>query len=196
MTREEAKAILGEGTTDVQVTNFLNNLHTKENEIKKLQEQINGIDDIQNQLNDYKSQIDAINQEKLTETEKLEQMKQETIKNLSDSKKVLSKAKAKEILIDIEGLDESIIDSLVDEDINITTTKATALANQFKTVREQVEKSTKESMFNQDMKPAGSNNPNDENAKISKDDFKNLTIAEKTKIFNEDKDLWNKLTEN
>ena len=102
MTRDEAKKILGESATEEQITNFLNNYHLNENaKMKELQDQLNVLKSENSKYSDYdtiKSKLNEIEQASMTEQQKLEQMKQETEKNLRESRIIVNTAKAKEIL--------------------------------------------------------------------------------------------------
>ena len=176
MTREQAKAILGEGATEEQITNLLNNYHNVEKENK------NKIVDLENKLakfNDYddiKKQLDDINQSKMTEQEKIEQMRKEAEANLRSSRLINNTAKAKEILAGC-NVSENLLNSLINEDEAKTIQNANELLNSFNSLKDEVAKATKESLVTKDVKPNLSNvKQNDLTMTIDK--FTNLSVEE------------------
>lgn len=181
MNREKVREILGEGATDEQITNYLNGYHAIEKEKNK------EIDDLKAQLskfNDYddiKKKLDDIEKANMTEQEKLENMKKEYEKNLHDSKIIVNKAKAKQILAGLD-ISDDIINSLVVEDEAQTTQNATNLASQIKTIKEAVVKQTKEELNALDVKPNISNvDPNQDNT-MNWDKFTKLSQEEQSKF--------------
>ena len=164
MNRDEAKKILGENATEEQITNFLNNYHINENaKIKDLQDQLNKVKDENSKYSDYdeiKTKLNEIQQANMTEQEKIAQMKQETESNLRQSRIIVNTAKAKEILAG-ENIDEKLIDSLVDDNLENTIAKATMFKQTLTNLKDSVAKQTKESLVNADLKPSIPNvNPN------------------------------------
>ena len=188
MNRDEAKKILGESATEEQITNFLNNYHLNENaKMKELQDQLNVLKDENSKHSDYdeiKSKLDAIEQANMTEQQKLDQMKQETEKNLRESRIIVNTAKAKEILAG-ENIDEKLINSLVDDNLENTIAKATMFKQTLTNLKDSVAKQTKESLVNADLKPSIPNvNPN-ENVIDSFAKFANLSAEEQDKWLQE-----------
>ena len=183
MTREEAKKILGEGATEEQVTNLLSNYHDVE---KSNKEEINSLKAQLNQYSDYediKKQLDAVKQANMTEQEKLARDKEETARNLAESKIIVNTAKAKDILAGL-NVSESIIAKLVSEDENATLTSVNELKTMLETQKETVAKATKESLVNLDLKPDLSNVPQgDDRMTIEK--FNVLSAEEQEKFINE-----------
>ena len=145
MNREKARQILGEGATEEQVTNFLNEWHNEkkeetskyETELSKLQEQVNKYSD----YDAIKKQLDDINKANMSEQEKLEQMKKEVETNLKNSRIIVNTAKAKEILAGLD-LDDDTINLVVSDDEATTITRANNLKTKFDTMRESVAKQT------------------------------------------------------
>lgn len=181
MTRDEVKKILGEGATDEQITNYLNGYHAIEKEKNK------EIDDLKAQLNkfndydDIKKKLDDIEKANMSEQEKLENMKKEYEKNLHESKIIVNKAKAKQILAGLD-ISDDIINSLVVEDEAQTTQNATNLASQINTIKEAVAKQTKEELNALDVKPNISNvDPNQDNT-MNWDKFTQLSQEEQSKF--------------
>ena len=181
MKREEVKKILGEDATEEQITNYLNVYHTieqeKNKEISELKAQLNKFND----YDDIKKQLDEINKANMSEQEKLENMKKEYEKNLHDSKIIVNKAKAQQILAGLD-ISDDIINSLVVEDEAQTTQNATNLASQINTIKEAVVKQTKEELNALDVKPNISNvDPNKDNT-MNWDKFTQLSQEEQSKF--------------
>lgn len=181
MNRDEAKKILGENATEEQITNFLNNYHLNENaKVKELQDQLNALKSENSKYSDYdaiKTKLNEIEQASMTEQQKIEQMKQETEKNLRESRIIVNTAKAKEILAG-ENIDEQLINSLVDDNLDNTIAKATMFKQTLTNLKDSVAKQTKESLVNADLKPSIPNvNPN-ENVIDSFEKFANMSAEE------------------
>ena len=181
MNRDEAKKILGENATEEQITNFLNNYHLNENaKVKELQDQLNALKSENSKYSDYdaiKTKLNEIEQASMTEQQKIEQMKQETEKNLRESRIIVNTAKAKEILAG-ENIDEQLINSLVDDNLDNTIAKATMFKQTLTNIKDSVAKQTKESLVNADLKPSIPNvNPN-ENVIDSFEKFANMSAEE------------------
>lgn len=181
MNRDEAKKILGENATEEQITNFLNNYHLNENaKVKELQDQLNALKSENSKYSDYdaiKTKLNEIEQASMTEQQKIDQMKQETEKNLRESRIIVNTAKAKEILAG-ENIDEQLINSLVDDNLDNTIAKATMFKQTLTNLKDSVAKQTKESLVNADLKPSIPNvNPN-ENVIDSFEKFANMSAEE------------------
>ena len=187
MNRDEAKKILGENATEEQITNFLNNYHLNENaKVKELQDQLNALKTENSKYSDYdtiKTKLNEIEQANMTEQQKLDQMKKETENNLRESRIIVNTAKAKEILAG-ENIDEKLIQSLVDDNLENTIAKATMFKQTLTNLKDSVAKQTKESLVNADLKPTIPNvNPN-ENV-MTLDKFGNMTAEEQNKWLQE-----------
>lgn len=187
MTRDEAKKILGETATEEQITNFLNNYHLNENaKVKELQDQLNALKSENSKYSDYdaiKTKLTEIEQANMTEQQKIEQMKKETENNLRESRIIVNTAKAKEILAG-ESIDEKLIDSLVDDNLENTIAKATMFKQTLTNLKDSVAKQTKESLVNADLKPTIPNvNPN-ENV-MTLDKFGNMSAEDQNKWLQE-----------
>lgn len=183
MNRDEAKKILGENATEEQITNFLNNYHLNENaKVKELQDQLNALKTENSKYSDYdtiKTKLNEIEQANMTEQQKLDQMKKETENNLRESRIIVNTAKAKEILAG-ENIDEKLIQSLVDDNLENTIAKATMFKQTLTNLKDSVAKQTKESLVNADLKPTIPNvNPN-ENV-MTLDKFSNMSAEEQNK---------------
>lgn len=183
MKRDDIKKILGENATEEQISNLLNAFHNSNNESKQK------IDELNEQLSKYsdynaiKTQLNEIQQANMSEQEKIEQMKKETENNLRESRIIVNTAKAKEILAG-ESIDEKLIQSLVDDNLENTIAKATMFKQTLTNLKDSVAKQTKESLVNADLKPTIPNvNPN-ENV-MTLDKFGNMSAEEQNKWLQE-----------
>lgn len=183
MTREEAKKILGENATEEQVTNLLNNYHVEESaKVKELEDKVNNLTAQNSKYSDYdsiKQQLDDINKANMTEQQKMEAAKEETKKNLLESRKIYNTAKAKEILSGL-GLSDETISLVVSDDEAKTIANANKLKSEFDITKETVAKQTKESLMNTDLKPSISNVPQKEkdDGVMTFDKFENMSAEE------------------
>ena len=187
MNREKAREILGEGASEEQITNLLNNWHLDETaKVKELEEQINSLNANAKKYSDYdeiKSKLDEINKANMTEQEKIEQMRKETEANLKNSRIIVNTAKAKEILAGLD-LDDDIISLVVSDDADKTISSANKLKAKFDMQKENVAKETKESLINIDLKPSMPNvNQNDNIMTLEK--FGNMSAEEQNKWLSE-----------
>lgn len=197
MKREE---LIAKGYTEEQATELLNLFHAENNEIKtnnaQLQKDLNIANQTITELNKAQVQLKQLQQAQMTDQEKLDAMKAETEKNLAMSKKIVSKAQAKTIFAEIGGIDDAILDTLVSEDLTQTEANAKALVELIKSRDEATAKKTKEDLANLNVLPNPSNvqKGGDDNSQMTKDQFNKLSREERTKIFKEDKALWDKMT--
>jgi len=194
MNREKAKEILGEGATEEQITNLLNSWHLDENaKVKELENQINSLTVQTSKYSDYddiKKQLDEINKAKMSEEERLEQMRKETEENYRQSKITRNTATAKEILAGLD-LDDEIISLVVSDDADKTISSANKLKAKFDSQKETVAKETKESLASIDLKPDMTNvNQNNE---MTLDKFGNMTAQEQNQWLSENPDGLSKL---
>lgn len=197
MKREE---LIAKGYTEEQATELLNLFHAENNEIKanntQLQKDLNIANQTITELNKAQVQLKQLQQAQMTDQEKLEAMKAETAKNLAESKRIVSKAQAKTIFAEIGGIDDAILDTLVSEDLTQTEANAKALVDLIKSRDEATAKKTKEDLANINVLPNPSNvqKGGDDKSQMTKDEFNKLSREERTKIFQEDKALWDKMT--
>lgn len=186
MNREKARQILGENTTEEQVTNFLNEWHnSKKEEQKQYETQLNELQNKINQYSDYddiKAKLDEINKANMTEQEKMEQQRKEIETNLANSRKIYNKAKAMEILAG-ENVDEKIIDSLVTDNLDTTLATINALKTNLTAIKDGVAKNTKESLTTLDLTPTMTNVP--QNDVMTMEKFMDLSAEEQDKFVNE-----------
>ena len=197
MRREE---LIAKGYTEEQATELLNLFHAENNEIKasnaQLQKDLNVANQTITELNKAQVQLKQLQQAQMTDQEKLDAMKAETEKNLAESKRIVSKAQAKTIFAEIGGIDDAILDTLVSEDLTQTEANAKALVDLIKSRDEATAKKTKEDLANLNVLPNPSNvqKGGDDKSQMTKEQFNKLSREEKTKIFKEDKALWDKMT--
>ena len=185
MKREE---LLAKGYTEEQVTDILNTLHSvskdKDKQIADLQSEVLTKGEYETKYNDVQHQLDEIKKANMTEQEKFEAMKKEAETNLRNSKIIVNKAKAKEILSGLD-IDESLIDTLVSEDEQATINNANLLKNRFTTFKDTVEKQTRESITNLNAKPETTNVPQQDDGVMTLDKFYKMTNEEQIKFVNE-----------
>ena len=197
MRREE---LIAKGYTEEQATELLNLFHAENNEIKtnnaQLQKDLNIANQTITELNKAQVQLKQLQQAQMTDQEKLDAMRAETEKNLAESKRIVSKAQAKTIFAEIGGIDDAILDTLVSEDLTQTEANAKALVDLIKSRDEATAKKTKEDLANINVLPSPSNvqKGGDDKSQMTKDEFNKLSREERTKIFQEDKALWDKMT--
>lgn len=180
MNREEARKILGEGATEEQITNLLNNWHIQESaKVKELETQVNDLAKQNSKYSDYdeiKNKLEEINKANMSEQEKLEAMKKETETNLKKSRIIVNTAKAKEILTGLD-LDDELISLVVSDDADKTIDNANKLKAKFDSQKDIVAKQTKETLINVDLNPTISNvNQNDNVMTLEK--FSSLSAEE------------------
>ena len=183
MDREKAREILGEGATEEQITNLLNNYHLEESaKVKDLQNQINTLAQTNSQYSDYdaiKKELDDIKKANMTEQEKLEAKIKATEENYRISKMAVARAKAKEILAG-ENLTDDDIEDLVSDDLEKTIAKATRWKNNINNIKTNVEQITTEKLTKVDLKPTMPN-VNQADAIMTFEKFSNLSAEEQSK---------------
>lgn len=188
MNRDEARKILGEGATEEQITNLLNNYHIQNSEkVKELERQLKELTDASSKYSDYdeiKSKLENIEKANMTEQERLEEQKKEIAKNLSESKLIVNKAKAKEILAG-EDIDEDILSSLVSDDLNATIDRANKMKTTLSNLKDTIAKKTKEELINVDLKPSISNVNQGELDKMTFEKFRTMSVDEQNKFAEE-----------
>ena len=182
MTRDDIKKILGEGATEEQISNVLNALHNQTNALNK---QINEFKANETKYADYdklKSQLDAIEREKMTEQERLAKEKEETEKNLRESRIIKNKAKAMQLLAGMD-IDEEIINSIVGEDEAVSLARAQTLVDKFNSIISDTKKKTEEELANLNVKPNMPNtNPNIDVETMTFEKFSTLSAEEQEKF--------------
>lgn len=191
MTRQE---LLDKGFTEEQATIYLNDFHTLNNEKKELENKVAGFSNQQKELEDVKAQLDAINKEKMTKEELLAEKEKIAEENLRKSAIILNKAEVKTILAGT-NIGDDVIDSIVSNDRDKSIATANALLQTINTTKETVEKQTRESITNTNVKPnPGNVDPNKDVTQVSsRKEFMNLSHEEKIKFKNEHEEEYNKI---
>lgn len=203
MSREEIIKILGEGATEEQISELLDKFHEKDNdyrakviELTNTQNQLNDLTQklsvTETKLNNTQSELDNINKSKMTDAELMEAQKKEANEYLANSKKIFAKAKAQEILSSIGVTDEDLINSLVTDNVELTERNANIYVNNIKSIRESVEKQTKEKLSMQDITPNPSNNLQD-NGAMTWEKYQTLSESEQSAFASEHPDEFAKL---
>ncbi len=183
ISREEIKKQLGESATEAQISAMLDLLHNSE---KNLKEEKNNLQSQLDKLSDYddmKQKLAKIEDEKLTEQERLQKDKEEIAKNLKESRIVKNKAKVMTVLAGLD-IDEELIDSLVSEDETTSINKANKLKTKIDTLSTEIEKKTKENLTQLNIKPSVNDKNLDANA-MTFDKFRSLSQEEQNKFAQE-----------
>lgn len=194
MNREEIKRILGENASEELTSSLLNAFHTAEKanseKINSLQSELSNYSD----YNDVKQKLNQYETEKMSETEKLERMKAEVEQNLKESRITKNKAKVMAVLSSL-NIDDAIIDSIVTEDETKSLDNANKILNKINSIKEEVERQTKDSLINMDLKPAiGNANPNEDSNVMTLDKFNSLSMLEQKQWKDEHIDEYREIT--
>lgn len=196
MSREDIRKMLGENATDEQITAVLNTIHSEKAKADKLEAELQANKTASQEdaktLKELQSKLDEFEKAKMSEAERLQAEKEEIAKNLANSRKILAKAKAQEILSQVGITDEDIIETVTSDNLDNTIARAQTLANKFKTVTEETVKKTKEEIANLDIKPTQTNIPQGDNV-MTLDKFQNLSADEQEKFINEHPEEFEKL---
>ena len=183
MNRDKARMILGEGATEEQITNLLNEFH---NASKEQNNQIASLNDKLSKVSDYeelKAKLDAIEKANMSEQERLAEEKKQIETNLRNSKLIYNMAKAKEILAG-ETVDEELLKRLVTDDEASTIANANLFKQTLTSLKDTVEKQTRESLATTDLKP-GMTNVNQGEEKMTFDKFSKLSALEQEQFIND-----------
>lgn len=183
MNRDKARMILGEGATEEQITNLLNEFH---NASKEQNNQIASLNDKLSKVSDYeelKAKLDAIEKANMSEQERLAEEKKQIEINLRNSKLIYNMAKAKEILAG-ETVDEELLKRLVTDDEASTIANANLFKQTLTSLKDTVEKQTRESLATTDLKP-GMTNVNQGEEKMTFDKFSKLSALEQEQFIND-----------
>jgi hypothetical protein len=177
MKREE---LLAKGYTEEQVTDLLNTFHNINSENKLLKNEVEGKQDLINQNLELQRQLDEINKANMSEQEKVEAMRKETEKNLSESRKVYNRAKVKEVLAGYDVEDE-LINSLVTDDEKVSLTSANLLKTRLDTIIANTTKKVQDNIASLDVKPVASNIPQEDEG-MTKEKFFKLPMSEQVEF--------------
>lgn len=173
MKRED---LLAKGYTEEQVTDILNTFHGLNKENEKLKGELIEKADFESKFNEANAKLEEINKANMTEQEQLEEMKKQTESNLKQSKMLLNKTKAQNVLVGLD-IDDDLINTLVTDDEKTTLENANKLKNKFEKYKETIEKQTKEALTNLNAKPSATNIPQNDGA-MTFDKFRTLSQEE------------------
>lgn len=173
MTREQ---LLEKGFTQEQVTEILNMFHNTNQQNAVLQSQVDNAKQFEAKYNEAQKQLDAIAQSQMTEQEKMAAQKAETEKNLRESRIIVNKAVAKEILAGYD-VDDALIEKLVEEDKDATVASANLFKTKLETLAEASAKKAKEELTKLDVKPNPTNVPTGEPV-MTKEKFDAMTMVQ------------------
>lgn len=194
MRREE---LLAKGYTEGQVSELLDMFHKNSSNVSKENQDLKSqIDSLNNKiagLTKVESEYNALKQSQLSEQEKQEIAKQETAKNLAESRKILNTAKVKEIFSEVGGLDEKVLNAIITDDEATSIANATALLNTIKNRDVVTTNKVKEEMSAIDIKPTPSNVLGGEDVVNSWEKFDKLSSDEQVKFAEEHPDEFNNL---
>lgn len=177
------ETLLEKGYTEEQVTDILNTFHGINKENEKLKSDLLEKADFEAKYNEVQSKLDKINEENLTAQEKIELNLKQAEADRKQARIELNTTKAKNILANYEVSDE-LVATLVSEDESVTIKNATALKNKFDAFKDTVEKQTKESIQNLDVKPNPTNVPQGEDV-MTWDKYVNMSQEEQNKYATE-----------
>lgn len=163
MTREKAeeylKGILGTEPIKEQVDNLLANVNKDDQEkSKKIEELTKQVNDLTNEskkhsdYDDIKKQLDDINRANMTEQQRLEEREKAIAKMEKETNRRNNRSIVKEIVSGLNVSDE-LIESLINEDAEISKKNAENLVSQINSIKEATIKETKESLLNLDVQP-------------------------------------------
>ena len=199
MSREQAKALLGENATDEQINALLNKFHEEQKELKDqiatMEKDNSNLKTKNAELQGYKTKIDEIEREKMSEAEKIQLAKEELAEKNRMADLRLNSIEAKSILIGAGVSDaeaEALVASIVKENKDETLKAANLLAAQFNSIKENTAKRTKEELSNIDIKPNPSNKVVDSET-MTREKFFKLSQAEQNKFVEEHPDEFYKL---
>lgn len=178
MNREEIKRILGENASEELTSSLLNAFHNAEktntDKIASLQKELTSYSD----YNDVKKKLNQYETEKMSEAEQIEKMKNEATQYLKDAKITNNKAKVMTVLASVD-IDEDIINSIVTEDEVKSLENANKILNKINSIKAEVEKQTKDSLMNMDLKPTITNaDPNEDSNVMTKEKFNSLSMLD------------------
>lgn len=173
MRREE---LLEKGYTEEQVTDILNTFHGINKENEKLKSEVLEKADLESKYNEVQKTLDELNKANMTKEEQLAEKERRTEENFKKSQMILNKSKAKEVLAGYD-IDDAILETLVTDDEQTTLKNVGLLKNKFDSFKETVEKQTKASIANMDVKPNPTNVPQEDDV-MTKEKFDKMTMTE------------------
>ena len=196
-------ALLEKGYTEEQVTELLDLWHssnanlTSENEKLKsdlgnANETISGLNQKVSSLAKMQEELNSIKQSQLSDEEKRKLALEDAEKAKREANVILNTAKAKEILSEVGGVDEAMLQAIVSDNSDATISNATNLLNLLKAREENVVKATTEKLSSLDVKPNPSNNLN-QGTEMTWEKFDSLSSEEQNKFAEEHPDEFKNL---
>ena len=190
------ETLLEKGYTEEQVTEILDLFHKNSSNISKENEDLKTqLDSANNKiagLTKLEQELNTLKQSQLSDEEKRKLAEKETQENLYKSKIILNTAKAREILSQIGGVDDDVLSSIVSDNEEKTIKNANGLLNLIKTREERTISETTEKLSSMDVKPAPSNNLN-QDTQMTWEKFDSLSAEEQSKFEQEHPDEFAKL---
>ena len=184
MNRDDARKILGDGASEEQVTNLLNQFHNSE---KAKNDEIARLNSKLNEMGDYdtiKQKLDDINRANMTKEEEIAEKERIANENYAKSRIMLNTTTAKQILAGLD-LDDETISMLVSDDEAKTISNANKLKATFDSMKENVAKKTKEELLNTNLKPTLPNVPQGDSDTMTMEKFMSLSATEQEKFIAE-----------
>ena len=197
------ETLLEKGYTEEQVTELLDLWHssnanlTSENEKLKsdlgnANETISGLNQKVSRLSKMQEELNTIKQSQLSDEEKRKLALEDAEKAKREANVILNTAKAKEILSEVGGVDDAMLQAIVSDNSDATISNATNLLNLLKAREENVVKATTEKLSSLDVKPNPSNNLN-QGTEMTWEKFDSLSSEEQNKFAEEHPDEFKNL---
>lgn len=197
------ETLLEKGYTEEQVTELLDLWHssnanlTSENEKLKsdlgnANETISGLNQKVSSLSKMQEELNTIKQSQLSDEEKRKLALEDAEKAKREANVILNTAKAKEILSEVGGVDDAMLQAIVSDNSDATISNATNLLNLLKAREENVVKATTEKLSSLDVKPNPSNNLN-QGTEMTWEKFDSLSSEEQNKFAEEHPDEFKNL---
>lgn len=188
MKRED---LLAKGYTEEQVTDILNTFHGINKENEKLKGELIEKAEFESKFNEANAKLEEINKANMTEQEKFEAMKKEAETNLKQSRILLNKTKAQNILVGLD-IEDDLLSSLVSDDEKTTIDNATKLKAKFDAYKDSIVKETKDSIASLNAKPNATNIPQNDNV-MTFEKFRTLSQEEQNAFATEHPEEFAKL---
>lgn len=197
------ETLLEKGYTEEQVTELLDLWHssnanlTSENEklksdLSNANETISGLNQKVSGLSKVQEELNSIKQSQLSDEEKRKLALEDAEKAKREANVILNTAKAKEILSEVGGVDDAMLQAIVSDNSDTTISNATNLLMLLKAREENVVKATTEKLSSLDVKPNPSNNLN-QGTEMTWEKFDSLSSEEQNKFAEEHPDEFKNL---
>ena len=199
MSREQAKALLGENATEEQITAVLDKFHEEQKELKAelaAAKTANSTLQAENKdLQGYKTKYDESEKAKLSDQERMALKEKELDEKLKKVALKNNAISAKSILVGAGISDEraeALVASIVKEKEEDTIAAANLLAQEFSSIKETTAKTTREQLANLDLKPNPSNKAPDSKP-MDWNTFTSMSQEEQDKFIKEHPEEFQKL---